>query len=102
MMTNSNRSAQKRNIYLGAFLLALSMVCVAMTIIFVYVSDKSDRRVEEIRQEYRAAANRRDKKVEVLSVRVASLQQKISALPDQTASKTAEKVQQVVSEDEDK
>lgn len=101
-MTNSKQSSQKRNIYLGGLLLTLSMICVAMTIIFVYVSDKSDRRVEEIRQEYRAVANRRDKKVDALSVRVATLQQKINALPDQTASKTAEKVQQVVSEDENK
>lgn len=101
-MTNTKQVAQKRGIYLGVLMLALSMVCVAMTIIFVYVSEKSNQRVEEIRQDYRAVANRRDKKVDVLSGQVSALQQKLNVLPDQTADKTADKVKQVVAEDDKK
>lgn len=99
-MTNTNKTAQKRGIYLGVLMLALSMICVAMTIIFVYVSEKSNQRVEEIRQDYRAVANLRDKKVDALSGHVSALEQKLNALPDQTADKTADKVKQVVKEDE--
>ncbi|WP_241522088.1 hypothetical protein [Chimaeribacter californicus] len=73
-----------------------------MTIIFAYLNSKTNERVEAIRQYYSITAERRDEKVEQLSNQVADLQKKLDSLPDRTANKTADKVKQVVKEDEGK
>ncbi|WP_311791000.1 MULTISPECIES: hypothetical protein [Pantoea] len=85
---------------LGVLMLGMSMVCVVMTILFLYVSSTANRRVEEIRQESRESAARREAKVDQLSKQVSALQRKLDALPDRTAAQTADKVKQVVIQDE--
>ncbi|ORM51111.1 hypothetical protein HA41_16700 [Pantoea conspicua] len=90
----------KRKIILGGVMLGCSMICVLMTILFLYVSNTANRRVAEIRQEYRNIAAMRDARVDVLTNQVASLQRKLDALPDRTASKTVDKVKEVVIEKE--
>lgn len=93
---------QKRNIYIGATLLVMSALCIAMTIMFVYVSEKSDQRVESIRQDYREVANRRDQRVDELADKVSQMQLKLGALPEQTANKTADAVKHAVAESDRK
>lgn len=90
----------KRKLMLGVLMLGMSMVCVVMTILFLYVSSTANRRVEEIRQESRESAARREAKVDELSKQVSALQHKLDALPDRTAAQTADKVKQVVIQDE--
>ncbi|MDL4914037.1 MAG: hypothetical protein QRY16_09685 [Enterobacterales bacterium endosymbiont of Blomia tropicalis] len=92
--------ADRRKLLLGGLLLGLSMICVIMTIMFLYVSHAANQRVNQIRQDYREVAERRDAQVEQLSVQVSNLQHKLDLLPDRTASKTADKLKQVVKEDE--
>ncbi|PLR52406.1 hypothetical protein CYR52_07560 [Chimaeribacter arupi] len=87
---------------LGYWLLGACLFSILMTIIFVYVSNDANRRVEDIRKDYGEVASRRDEKVEQLSNQVADLQKKLDSLPDRTANKTADKVKQVVKEDEGK
>ncbi|AXF75419.1 hypothetical protein LU631_02625 [Erwinia tracheiphila] len=98
----NTQALQRRTIYIGILMLILSMICVAMTIMFVYVSERSNQRVEEIRRDYQDAANRRDKTVDALSGKVSAMQQKLNVLPDQTADKTADAVKQAVAEDDKK
>lgn len=90
----------KRKIILGGVMLGCSMICVLMTILFLYVSNTANRRVAEIRQEYRDIAAKRDVRVDLLTDQVSSLQHKLDALPDRTASKTVDKVKEVVIESE--
>lgn len=87
---------------MGALLLTLSVICIVMTIIFTYVSNKANQQIEGIREDYRAVAERRDAKVATLGRQVSELQSKLESLPDRTANKTADKVKEVVKEDEDK
>ncbi len=89
----------KRNLILGCVLLISALICIMMTIIFLYVSSEANRRVASIRAEYRDIADRREYKVEELSNRVAALQKKLDALPERTASKTADKVKEAVKEE---
>ena len=90
----------KRKLLLGVTMLAMSMVCVVMTILFLYVSSTANRRVDEIRREARESAARREAKVDQLSKQVTVLQKKLEQLPDQTAVQTADKVKRAVIEDE--
>lgn len=90
----------KRNIILGSILLAAAVLCVAMTIIFVYVSNQANQQLDAIRKDYQDAAQRREGKVDAVSSQVAQLQHKLDALPDRTADKTADKVKAVVREGE--
>lgn len=92
----------RRNIILGSFLLVSCVLCIVMTIIFAYVSSQANQRIDEIRADYSKVAARRDSKVAELSRQVGDMQKKIDSLPDRTANKTADKVKQVVSEDEQK
>jgi hypothetical protein len=66
------------------------------------VTNDANRQIENIRNDYRKVAERRDAKVASLANQVASLQQQMSLLPDRTANKTAAQVKQVVKEDEGK
>ena len=93
-------ATHKRKLMLGVMMLVMSMVCVVMTILFLYVSSTANRRVEEIRREARESAARREAKVDQLSNQVSVLQHKLDTLPDQTAAQTADKVKRVVIEDE--
>ncbi|KKB04233.1 hypothetical protein [Pantoea anthophila] len=88
----------RRKVILGGILLSCSMICILMTIIFLYVSNTANKRVEEIRADYRVIAARRDDKVDLLTDQVAALQHKLDALPDRTADKTVNKVKEVVKE----
>lgn len=89
----------RRQLLLGALLLMLSLLCVAMTIMFVFVNNSANRRVEDIRQQYRAISDRREARVAELTSQLTTLQKKLDGLPDRTANKTADKVKQVVGED---
>lgn len=99
---NSDKPTPRRMVTLGYWLLGACLFSILMTIIFVYVSNDANRRVEDIRKDYGEVASRRDEKVEQLSNQVADLQKKLDSLPDRTANKTADKVKQVVKEDEGK
>lgn len=92
--------ADRRKLILGGLFLGLSVICIIMTIMFLYVSHTANQRVNQIRQDYREVAARRDGQVEQLSMEVTNLQRKLDSLPDRTATKTADKVKQVVKEDE--
>jgi len=72
------------------------MICILMTIIFLYVSNTANKRVEEIRADYRVIAARRDDKVEMLTNQVTALQRKLDVIPDSVADKTVTKVKEVV------
>ncbi|WP_017346419.1 hypothetical protein [Pantoea sp. A4] len=89
----------KRHLMLGGLLMTLALLCTVITIISLYVNNAANHRVADIRREYREISNRRENKVELLSEQVAGLQKKLDTLPESTASKTADKVKQVVSND---
>jgi len=101
-LPNSDKPAQRKMVTLGYWLLGACLFSILMTIIFVYVSNDANQRVEGIRKDYSDAASRRDEKVEQLTNQVTELQKKLDSLPDRTANKTADKVKQVVKEDEGK
>lgn len=101
-MQTTNKAGHKRNVIIGALLLLMSVICIIMTIIFVYVSNQANERIDGIRADYQKVAERRDKKVSQLAKQVEQMQKQLSQIPDQTASKTADKVNQVVKEDEAK
>ncbi|MGD9425106.1 hypothetical protein ACLHDD_08065 [Pantoea sp. NSTU24] len=88
--------SNRRKIILGSILLGCSMICILMTIIFLYVSNSANKRVEEIRADYGAMAARRDDRVDTLTTQVATLQKKLDAIPDRTADKAVIKVKKVV------
>jgi len=90
----------RRKVILGGILLSCSMICVLMTILFLYVSNTANKRVEEIRQDYRNIATRRDARVDLLTDQVSALQHKLDALPARTADQTVNKVKEVVIESE--
>lgn len=101
-MTNSANQNHKRSLIVGGVLTLMTLICVAMTCMFVYVTNDANNRIEDIRNDYRKVAERRDAKVASLANQVASLQQQVSSIPDRTANKTAAQVKQVVKEDEAK
>ncbi|MFW0698530.1 hypothetical protein [Pantoea sp. R13S299] len=86
----------RRKVILGCILLSCSMICILMTIIFLYVSNTANRRIEEIRADYRIIAARRDDRVELLTEQVGALQHKLDTIPDRIADKTVTKVKEVV------
>lgn len=88
--------SNRRKIILGTILLVCSMICILMTIIFLYVSHTANKRVEEIRKDYWEMATRRDDRVDALTTQVTALQQKLDAIPERTADKTVIKVKEVV------
>nr|WP_031375084.1 hypothetical protein [Pantoea sp. 3.5.1]KKD32960.1 hypothetical protein EP46_03285 [Pantoea sp. 3.5.1] len=90
----------KRKIILGGVMLGCSMICVLMTILFLYVNNAANKRVEEIRKDYRNVAAKRDARVDLLTNQVSALQHKLDAIPDRTAIKTVDKVKEVVIESE--
>lgn len=92
--------SHKRKVLLGALMLGMSLLCILMTILFLYVNSAANRRIEGIRHEALQAANRREAKVDQLAQQVAALQHKLDVLPDRTAAQTADKVKQVVIQDE--
>lgn len=100
-MTTENKN-HKRSLIIGGVLTMMTLICIAMTCLFVYVSNDANRQIESIREDYRKVADRRDSKVMKLTGQVEDLQKKLDAIPDRTATKTADKVKQVVKEDEDK
>lgn len=102
VVASNEKHKHKRNIILGSLMLLLSVLCIVMTIIFVYVNNDANKRVESIREDYRKVAERRDAKVAKIAGQVDELQKKLDAVPDRTATKTADKVKQVVTEDEKK
>ena len=102
MQTTNTKASHKRNIILGSLMLLLCVMCIIMTIIFVFVSNRANERIDGIRADYQKIAERRDKKVSQLSGQVEQIQKQLSQIPDQTANKTADKVNQVVKEDEAK
>ncbi|WP_309140147.1 hypothetical protein [Candidatus Pantoea bituminis] len=97
---NFGPTNNKRKVILGGLFLGLSMICIIMTIMFLYVSHAANQRVNQIRADYREVADRRDAQVEQLSTQVNNLQRKLDLLPDRTASKTADRVKEVVKSDE--
>ena len=100
-MTTENKN-HKRSLIIGGVLTLMTLICVAMTCLFVYVSNDANRQIESIREDYRKVADRRDSKVMKLTGQVEDLQKKLDVIPDRTATKTADKVKQVVKEDEAK
>lgn len=100
-MTTENKN-HKRSLIIGGVLTLMTLICIAMTCLFVYVSNDANRQIESIREDYRKVADRRDSKVMKLTGQVEDLQKKLDAIPDRTATKTADKVKQVVTEDEKK
>lgn len=100
-MTTENKN-HKRSLIIGGALTLMTLICIAMTCLFVYVSNDANRQIESIREDYRKVADRRDSKVMKLTGQVEDLQKKLDAIPDRTATKTADKVKQVVKEDEAK
>ena len=90
----------QRKVILGCILLSCSMICILMTIIFLYVSNTANKRVEEIRADYRVIAARRDDRVDLLTSQVAALQHKLDVIPERVADKTITKVKEVVIEKE--
>lgn len=105
-MTPDNKQVapkkHKRSILIGSVLLASSLLCIILTVIFIYVSSQANEQIESIREDYRKVADRRDAKVVRLAEQVGELQKKVDNIPDRTANKTADKVKQVVKEDESK
>lgn len=92
----------KRSLIIGGVLTVLTLICIAMTCMFVYVSNDANQKIDFIRDDYRKVADRRDLKVASLAEQVGELQKKVDNIPDRTANKTADKVKQVVKEDESK
>lgn len=100
-MTTETKN-HKRSLIIGGALTLMTLICIAMTCLFIYVSNDANRQIESIREDYRKVADRRDAKVMKLAGQVQDLQKKLDAIPDRTATKTADKVKQVVKEDEAK
>lgn len=102
VLTSDGKQKHKRSIIIGSVMFAMSVICIVMTIIFIYVNNDATRRLDEIRRNYQQVADRRDARVSRLAEQVGELQKKVDNIPDRTASKTADKVKRVVTEDESK
>jgi predicted PurR-regulated permease PerM len=83
----------RRQLFLGGFLLMLSLMCVAMTVLFLFVSSSANQRVEHIRQQYRAISERREARVAELTNQLVALQNKLDGLPKHPVSNAADNVQ---------
>ncbi|ORM73690.1 hypothetical protein HA48_08260 [Pantoea wallisii] len=83
--------SHRRHLLLGGLLMLLSLLCVAMTIMFVYVNNSANRRVEDIRHQYRVISDRREAKVAELTNQVIVLQKKLESPQGQASSKAAGK-----------
>jgi TolA-binding protein len=88
----------RRQLFFGSFLLMLSLMCVAMTVLFLIVSNNANRRVEDIRQQYRAISERREARVSELTNQLVVLQNKLDGLSGHPASNQAEKAKQTEEE----
>lgn len=97
---NSNKTNHKRSLIIGGALTVMTLICIVMTCIFIYVSSQANDRVDAIRADYSVKASERDSRFDKLAGQVADIQKKLDSLPDRTANKTADKVKQVVKEDE--
>lgn len=102
MVQNNDKIKHKRNIIIGSLMLLMSVLCIVMTIMFIYVSNSANERIDGIREDYRKVADRRDAKVARLAQQVSELQAQMATLPEKTAQKTADQVKQAVKEDEAK
>lgn len=102
MAQNNDKIKHKRNIIIGSLMLLMSVLCIVMTIMFIYVSNSANERIDGIREDYRKVADRRDAKVARLAQQVSELQAQMATLPEKTAQKTVDQVNQVVKEDEGK
>ncbi|MDZ7278086.1 hypothetical protein N4G40_07335 [Pantoea eucrina] len=69
----------RRQLIMGGTLLMLSLICVAMTILFLYVNANANRRVEDIRAQYRAISDRREARVAELTSQLSTLQHKLDS-----------------------
>lgn len=90
-MINVNPELQprklKRSAIIAGILLLSSFFCIAMTVVFVYVSHEANQKVATIRQYYAGLAEKRDEQVSQLAFEVIQLQKKLDALPEDTADK---------------
>ncbi|EJL84665.1 hypothetical protein [Pantoea sp. GM01] len=82
----------RRQLFFGGFLLMLSLMCVAMTVLFLFVSNSANQRVEEIRQQYRTISERREARVAELTSQLVVLQNTLDGINKHPASAPAEKV----------
>ncbi|WP_345829305.1 hypothetical protein AAGR08_07220 [Pantoea sp. BRR-3P] len=80
----------RRQLFLGGFLLMLSLMCVAMTVLFLFVSNSANQRVEEIRQQYRTISERREARVAELTNQLVTLQNKLDDLSNHPVSTRAD------------
>lgn len=96
----TNKTNHKRTLIIGGALSVMALICIAMTCMFIFVNNSANQRIDGIREDYRKVAERRDAKVAGLANQVDGLQKKLDAIPDRTENKTADKVKQVVKEDE--
>lgn len=85
--------SHRRQLLLGGLLLGLSLLCVAMTIMFVFVNNNANRRVEDIRAQYRAISDRREARVAELTSQLEALQVKLEHSPDKAAGRMTDKTE---------
>jgi hypothetical protein len=81
----------RRQLFFGGFLLMLSLMCVAMTVLFLFVSNSANQRVEEIRQQYRTISERREARVAELTSQLVALQNKLDGTMKHPVSNPADK-----------
>lgn len=81
----------RRQLFFGGFLLMLSLMCVAMTVLFLFVSNNANQRVEEIRQQYRTISERREGRVAELTSQLVALQNKLDGIAKHPISNPADK-----------
>ncbi|MCW6030918.1 hypothetical protein [Pantoea sp. JK] len=81
----------RRQLFFGGFLLMLSLMCVAMTVLFLFVSNSANQRVEEIRQQYRTISERREGRVAELTSQLVALQNKLDGIAKHPISNPADK-----------
>lgn len=70
----------RRQLLLGGMMLLLSLICIAMTAMFIYVSNEANQRVENIREEYRQISDRREARVAELTEQLSELQLKLDGI----------------------
>lgn len=70
----------RRQLLLGGMMLLLSLICIAMTAMFIYVSNEANQRVENIREEYRQISDRREARVAELTEQLSELQLKLDSI----------------------
>lgn len=70
----------RRQLLLGGMMLLLSLICIGMTAMFIYVSNEANQRVENIREEYRQISDRREARVAELTEQLSELQLKLDSI----------------------